>query len=393
MECKRCGNHDENRFAYDPYHKNWYCRNCIAFGRMNEGEPLKIKKYPAKAHDCPYELKYPLTLPQQKAVKEIRRYQEAGRDVLVYAACGAGKTELVMDSIQRYLRMGKKVGFAISRRQVVLEIQERMAQAFPTIQVIAVCEGYTEIVDGDLIICTMHQLYRYAQAFDLLIMDEIDAFPYRGNTLLEVIAESACKGRRLYLTATPDEALLAQVKQGSLAMVELFQRPHAHPLVVPQIVHTLPLFQLLYLWHFLIQKKKEGTQVLVFVPTISLAKSCHNLLKLKFQSAVLTSKSEDKERIIAAFHERRYDLLVCTTVLERGITIKGVDVIVLYSDHEVFSEASLIQIIGRVGRSIEQPSGKGVLLCTRITSDIQRCVRAIKAMNETLSSDMIVKGN
>ena len=129
------------------------------------------------------------------------QYLKEGKDVLVYAACGAGKTELTMEAIQWYLCQGKKVGFAISRRQVVLEIQERMQQAFPMLQVIAVCEGFTDITDGDLIICTMHQLYRYHGWFDLLIMDEVDAFPYRDNALLEAIAMHACIGQKLMLTA------------------------------------------------------------------------------------------------------------------------------------------------------------------------------------------------
>ena len=37
-----------------------------------------------------------------------------------------------------------------------------------------VCGGHTEVTDGDLIICTTHQLYRYYRAFDLLILDEPD---------------------------------------------------------------------------------------------------------------------------------------------------------------------------------------------------------------------------
>ena len=113
-----------------------------------------------------------------------------------------------MDVICKGLRKGWKVGFAISRRQVVLEIQERMQQAFADIKVIAVCEGHTDVIDGDLIICTMHQLYRYHQSFDLLIMDEVDAFPYRGNAILQQIAMHACIHQKIYLTATPDESML-----------------------------------------------------------------------------------------------------------------------------------------------------------------------------------------
>lgn len=382
MECKRCGNKEKSLFAYDPFHHQYYCRKCIAFGRINADEEVKPIPYKAKKHQCHYELKYPLTYAQQQCVTEIQMYQQKGKDVLIYAACGAGKTELVMDSIMRYLNAGKKVGFAISRRQVVLEIKERMAKAFPMLKVIAVCEGFHEESDGDLIICTMHQLYRYAQTFDLLIMDEIDAFPYRGNQLLETISKQACKGQRLYLTATPEESMLKQVEQGEIAIVELFQRPHGHPLVIPDVIHTYEKLQIIIAIHFIRRCKKAGIQVLLFVPTIMEAKRYARYLRRLFRCTHLTSQSEIKEKIIADFHAKHYDLLITTTVLERGITIKGIYVVVLHADHIVFHEASLIQIIGRVGRSVEMPKGEALLLCSRITKDIKRCIRAIQKMND-----------
>lgn len=63
----------------------------------------------------------------------------------------------------------------------------------------------------------------------------------------------------------------------------------------------------------------------------------------------------------------------------------------LHADHIVFNEASLIQIVGRVGRNIEMPSGEAILLCQRMTSDIKRCIRAIQKMNETLPQSHTVK--
>ena len=63
---------------------------------------------------------------------------------------------------------------------------------FPNLKVIPVCEGYTQIVDGDLIVCTTHQLYRYIQSFDLLIIDEPDAYPYVGNDVLQAIVLNSC---------------------------------------------------------------------------------------------------------------------------------------------------------------------------------------------------------
>ena len=203
MQCLRCGNTEKRYFYKDA--KGWYCRKCIMFGRIGVGELPERKNVCRKPIHTAYQLKYPLTPAQKRCASEIVMYLNHHQDVLVYAACGAGKTELVMEAIKQSLVKGSRVGFAISRRQVVLEIRERMQDAFKNLNVIAVCEGYTEVTEGDLIICTMHQLYRYHAVFDLLIMDEVDAFPYRGNAVLKQIAIHACIGSRLYLTATPDE--------------------------------------------------------------------------------------------------------------------------------------------------------------------------------------------
>lgn len=303
-------------------------------------------------------------------------------DTLVYAACGAGKTELVMGVIQTYLNQGKKVGFAISRRQVVLEIKERMQQAFQGLCVIAVCEGHTDVIDGDLIVCTMHQLYRYHKTFDLLIMDEVDAFPYRDNEVLEHIAKNASIGEIVYLTATPNEEMLQEVDKGNVKLVELFQRPHGYPLIIPDVKCGLASLQLYWLVRFLKQQQKENIQTLVFVPTIHLANQLHFYLKWFFRCAVFTSKTKDKEKVVESFHRQAYQFLLSTTILERGITIKGIYVVILFADHPVFNEASLIQMIGRVGRNIEMPTGKGLFLCMRKTKDIQNCVKALKKMNE-----------
>lgn len=200
MQCLRCGNEDPLYFYQD--HDVTYCRRCIAFGRVDVGTLPPKRDYQRKVLRADFVLAYPLTPAQQRVSSQILRYLQHHQNVLVYAATGAGKTELTMESIRHYLRQGKKVGFAISRRQVVLEICERMRKAFNGLQVIAVCEGYTDVVDADLIICTMHQLYRYHEVFDLLIMDEVDAFPYRGDPMLEQIAHHACIGEQLLLTAS-----------------------------------------------------------------------------------------------------------------------------------------------------------------------------------------------
>lgn len=380
MRCLRCGNENQEYFYYDG--SVWYCRKCVGFGRLDVGQQPVSKKYQKKVIHCEYHLEYPLTQKQQQAVYEIMGYLKNGKDVLVYAACGAGKTELTMEAIKFYLRQGKKVGFAISRRQVVLEIKDRMKKAFPQLDVIAVCEGYTDIVDGDLIVCTMHQLYRYPNTFDLLIMDEVDAFPYRDNVVLESIAYGACIGQKLMLTATPDEKMSKMVQQGMLEMVTLFQRPHGFPLIVPKVICLPFIIQILYMVWYLKRQRKRNIQTLVFVPTIAMANRLYRCFKWMFACTVFTSKTVCKEEIIREFHQQKYEFLITTTVLERGITIKGIYVLIVCGDHQVFHEASLIQMIGRVGRNIHMPTGEGIILCGKKTRSIKRCVDALKQMNK-----------
>ncbi len=382
MRCNRCGNEDDRYFFND--HGVWYCRKCVGFGRLNVGEMVNVIPCKKKKLECDYKLKYPLTEMQTIVIKRIMKYLHEKKDVLVYAACGAGKTELTMEAIKEYLQHGKKVCFAISRRQVVLEIKDRMQKAFPMLHVIAVCEGFTDIVDGDLIVCTMHQLYRYQGWFDLLVMDEVDAFPYRDNEVLERIANNACIGQKLMLTATPSKEMLNKVEKHQWEMVELFKRPHGFPLIEPKVYCMPVYFQFIKMLDFIHQCKKENVQSLIFIPTILMANRLYRILHIFLSCMIFTSKTVNKEEVIQNFHDKKYDFLITTTILERGITIKGIYVLILCADHPVFQEASLIQMIGRVGRNIDMPTGKGVFLCKHKTEDIQRCILAIQKMNQDM---------
>ena len=104
MRCQRCGNEDMNYFYQDE--GVWYCRKCIGFGRIDVGKEPITRPCMRRRCKCHYTLSYPLTPKQQIAVASIMQYLKEGKDVLVYAACGAGKTELTMEAIQWYLCQG-----------------------------------------------------------------------------------------------------------------------------------------------------------------------------------------------------------------------------------------------------------------------------------------------
>ena len=283
---------------------------------------------------------------------------------------------MVLGAIEDALLACKKVGWAIPRRQVVLELKDRLVAFFPSLDVVAVCQGYTDKTDGDLILCTTHQLYRYKDWFDLLILDEPDAFPYKGNDMLANFARNACRGKMIYLTATPDRKLIEDVEKGRLAWVQLNARPHGHPVIVPK-VKLLPsiicLLSLLY-------RVRDNRRWLIFVPTRKIAKTLAMFLHVDY----LTSQSEQKEKIIDRFRNLEKRILISTTILERGVTFEDIDVIVLFADHPVFDTASLIQISGRVGRSFQFPKGECIFLSRSKTLAVGECLRKVQEANRSV---------
>lgn len=382
MKCLRCQNQDI-RFFYND-HGIWYCRKCIAFGRVDVGSNVQKPNLSTTVWKGKVKLDYPLTKHQKMCSDLIIHYLEEGKSVFLYAATGAGKTEVSMESIAYYLHRGKKVCFAISRRQVVLEIKERLQKAFDDLYVIAVTQGYTDVTDGDIIVCTTHQLYRYPYCFDLLILDEVDAFPYANNPLLRAIAKQSCRGQVLLLSATPDEESLQAIQERKMEMVNLFERPHKHPLIIPKVIRLNSFFQIIYILAFCLYMKKHKKQVLVFVPQKKDTYWLSSIFSFFIPCEGIHSSTQNKDEILQRFRNKELSILFSTTLLERGITIPSVQVLVYKSDHSVFTTASLIQILGRVGRSFNDPEGIGVCLCQSVSPSIKECISQIKKMNDTV---------
>ena len=378
MRCPRCLNTDKQYFYKGS--KGWYCRKCISFGRaMLEEEQEAVSLAPISEGSEEYVLQYPLT-PLQAEVSHRCAELIQETNVLLHCVCGAGKTELVVESIAQMLRQKKHVCFAIPRRQVVLELEGRLKQYFPYAKVTAVCGGRTGDLTGDVIVCTTHQLFRpqYRHAFDLLILDEPDAFPFRGNEVLHGIAETACRGTAIYLTATPDDWLKTKLKNGTLQCLKLNRRPHGHDLPVP-VIKTAPTFVLLILlvrW-----LKHHASPRMIFVPTIREAKLLHRFLKQFMDCFCCTSKTENRDEVIELFRKTRNGIIVSTTILERGVTVPGCDVCVFHADHGVFDEAGLIQMAGRAGRTFQYPDGDVLFLTSSRSALAEQCRKEIQEAN------------
>lgn len=362
MKCLKCQNDDERYFFYHQGLRT--CRKCITFQEgLLEHDVLSVNE----DLDTEYHLSFELSDEQKDLSSRLLKYINEGHDVLVYAACGCGKTEIILELLKDHLSKGLKIGIAIPRRQVVLELKKRLGEYFSNLNVVAVCEGYTEEVFGDLVICTTHQLFRYEDYFDVIIVDEPDAFPFYNNKLLQSILQQAYRRNVVYLTATPDSGM----KQ--LKTLTLFRRFHGVDLMVPEVYVHFKFKLYLELFRFISNHQK----VMVFVPTIKLAMILSKILGFP----CVHSKTSHKEILIKGFEDNEYKVLITTTIMERGVTFKGVDVCVLYANHHVFTEASLIQIAGRVGRVLSHPTGDGLFLCESRSEKVETCIKTLHMMN------------
>ncbi len=325
-------------------------------------------------------IKYELSKEQKRIAQEVLESYKDNKDTLLYAVCGAGKTELVFKVIEYALKNKFHVGFAIPRRDVVIELAQRFKRTFVNNKVISLYGGNNDDLYGDIIVLTTHQLYRYHQYFDLLIVDEIDAFPYKGNSLLNKFLSDSVRGNKILLSATPSSKDIFNIRKNG-EIFEVNARYHHHPLPVPKFEKAnISIFFscIKYLKIFLREKKP----VLVFCPTITLSLSLFKYLKILFPNgSIVNSEEQFRNLRVSRFKRKELRYLVTTSILERGITIENLQVIVCYANHPLYDSASLIQIAGRVGRKIRYPDGKVIFIGEYINDSIRTCIKEITDTN------------
>lgn len=372
--CPRCGNKNEKYIGY----KNGepYCRLCIGM----KGE--SAKQHSPSGGMVVLNLSYGLSKDQKEISSKVLENYKNRINTLIYAVCGAGKTELVYEVMAYALSNKQSVGFAVPRRDVVIELFQRIKSAFPSNGCVAVFGGHNEHLEADIVVLTTHQLYRYEKYFDLLIMDEIDAFPFKHNQLLVSMFINSVKRNSVLMSATPSKEIIEYYKKPGNAIVELNTRFHKHPLPVPVLKIRYGMTKLPYLVMKIKDYLKLNKQVFIFTPTIEICEYVYNVInKLIPNGNYVHSKCKNRNEIINDFKLKKYMYLVTTAVLERGVTVKDLQVIVFRADHEIYDEYSLVQIAGRVGRKYDAPEGEVVFLASKETKAIRNAIETIKSKN------------
>ena len=98
----------------------------------------------------------------------------------------------------------------------------------------------------------------------------------------------------------------------------------------------------------------------------------------------VNSKRDDRNKVIERFRNKKIMYLVTTAVLERGVTVKNLQVIIFKADNRIYDKYSLLQISGRVGRVIGAENGKVIFLCDRKTKAMEDAISFTKKANSYL---------
>ena len=84
---------------------------------------------------------------------------------------------------------------------------------------------------------------------------------------------------------------------------------------------------------------------------------------------------------LESMRDETYQFMLTTTILERGVTFRDIDVLVIGAEDRTFTEAALIQIAGRAGRHKDFPTGEVLFLHYGQTKALKSAIRQIKKMN------------
>ncbi len=354
IQCNRCGSLHFKHEVQLPL-GCFYCPTCINLGRVRSDEWLYA--FAQEEFQAGHYLRWrgKLTPAQQNIADQLVSNSKKHFHTLVRAVTGAGKTEMTYPLIDQFLKSGKAIAFVSPRIDVCIEIHNRLSHDFSCAIPLLYGHGKSYF-RSPLVVATTHQLLRFQAAFDLIIVDEVDAFPFSESPYLYFALKKALKkeAQLLYLTATSTNYLEQQIKNGTLKQLELNQRFHQSPLILPR-----------FFWHTQLIKKikkqrKTGFPLLIFAAEIQAGQLLTQKLQKNFpheKIACVSSKSSLRQEYIQQFRQGELDILVSTTILERGVTFPKVDVFVNHAEHSNFTKSSLIQMAGRVGRSSERPNG------------------------------------
>ncbi|WP_230293395.1 transcription-repair coupling factor [Croceicoccus sp. Ery5] len=302
---------------------------------------------------------------QDRAIGDVMGDLADGRamDRLVCGDVGFGKTEVALRAAFLAAMAGQQVVMiaptTLLARQHYANFTERFA-GFPIkigrLSRLVPAKEAAETRDGleagtvDIVVGT-HAILSKSVRFKrlgLVIVDEEQRF---GVTHKEKLKALRANVHVLTLTATPIPRTL-QMAMSGLRELSVIQTPPVDRLAVRTYVME---WDDMVVREALLREHHRGGQSFIVVPRISDMGAIEDWLRenvpeVRYVAAHGQMPATELEERMSAFYEKKYEVLLSTTVVESGLDIPSANTIVIHRADK-FGLAQLYQLRGRVGRS------------------------------------------
>ena len=308
---------------------------------------------------------YEETPDQERTIDEIKAdmMRSIPMDRLVCGDVGYGKTEVAIRAAFKAVEAGKQVAIlvptTILAQQHLNTLRERMSQFPVRIEMLsrfrapkeakAVKEGLKKgLVD---IVIGTHMLLQKNIAFKelgLLIIDEEHRF---GVAHKEKIRQMKTQIDTLTLTATPIPRTLQLSLLGARDMSVINTPPKdRHP-----IATEVALFNDRVIFEAIERELARGGQIFFVHNRVESIEAIYRYLKKLLPTVeIIVGHGQMQERMLEKvmyeFLNKKYQMLLATTIIESGLDIPSVNTIII-NRADKLGLAQLYQLRGRVGRS------------------------------------------
>jgi transcription-repair coupling factor (superfamily II helicase) len=334
---------------------------------------------------------------QQRAIEQVLNDLTADKpmDRVVCGDVGFGKTEVALRASFLAVQSGRQVAVLVPTTLLAEQHYQTFVDRFSgfpvRVEVMsrfrtrkeqdAVCIG---IEEGkiDILIGT-HKILQDNIKFKnlgLLIIDEEHRFGVRQKETFKALRTEV---DILTLTATPIPRTLNMAMAG-MRDLSIIATPPARRLSIKTFVREK---QSALIHEAILRELHRGGQVYYLhnaVETIN--REASELEKLVPNARIAVAHGQMREReleqVMSDFYHRRYNVLVCTTIIETGIDIPTANTIII-DRADKFGLAQLHQLRGRVGRSHHQAYAFCLLPPkAKITGDAEKRLEALAAMED-----------
>ncbi|BAX79189.1 DEAD/DEAH box helicase [Labilibaculum antarcticum] len=327
----------------------------------------------------------------------------ANKDLICCAQTGTGKTAAyllpIMDKIQKNKIDGFSTLILVPTRELAMQIDQQMEGFgyFVSITSLSVYGGGDSSVwdqqkrglmeGADIVIATpgrmiSHLSLGYVNTTKLkhLILDEADRMLDMGffDDLMQIINYLPKERQNLMFSATMPSKIreLANTMMNEPESINIaMSKPAAGVLQAAYMLYPeqkIPLIN-----HLL--KGKDIKSVIIFSATkLNVKAITKELIRNKFKAAGIQSDLEQKERedVLRDFKNRKYQILVATDIIARGIDIDSIDLVINF---DVPHDAE--DYVHRVGRTARAET-EGVAI-TLITPKDQSDFKKIEELIES----------